>query len=1159
MIQFTRLRLQGFKSFVDRTELDIGPGLTGIVGPNGCGKSNLVEALKWIMGESSAKRMRGGTGSMEDVIFNGTEKRPARNMAEVSVLLDNTSRSAPHQWNIGDEVEIVRKIERDHGSSYRINGKTVRARDVAMLFADVASGAGSPYLVSQGKVTTMINAKPSERRMILEEAAGITGLYARRHEAELRLRATDANLKRVEDLVGSMDTRLQSLKKQARQAGKYRNLSAQIRQLEVMIACMEWRNAFESLQAIERRFGEIESDVAARLTVVTQLTRTHDTQSQDLPELRRDDAESGAALQVQKLALQRLEDEGERISGLLNDAKDQLAKLVTDRQHETQTLEENTRVLERMDAEEKTLTAAHGNNDETLKIREEARAVLQKDVNVLEAEQNSLTQDIATDRARRESLEQQLEQDQRRHDTVAKRLEDVTALLADKRKAQDEADPTPRIQKEIEEVEAKAESLRSTVTSLETALADNRKALDAARAEVTETERQRSRLDNEIAALQSVLEAYSQKGFKPVLDDMRADEGFETALSRALGDTLMGSLDEGAPVTWRQPDIKASDLPALPEGAEILEPHVKAPVAIQLALSQIGYVADQATGDTLSKKLRPGQSLVSSDGAYWRWDGLHIKATAADRHAVQLKQKNKLVDLEKQLPDAVKAAEKAKQTFSTFETTLQETQTKLTASRTELQDVERQARDGRIALNKAVEAQSARHAELAKLGEALSQAQNDLADLRARIDENRTSLNAFDDSSLNERQAKLDDIRTRLAGERDKLHEAIREFEALRQEHNRRKARLQAIGDERINLNNRCIRGRERLKELDTREVQLKEKVEELKSRPGEIEAASEELLTKVGELERRKSVVADRLAVVEGELAETTKALKQAENLLAESREARAHAQATTAERQRQLEEIRRHIEEQFNMPPEELAGQAALDPENLPALDDMRQQREKAVRDRDMLGPVNLQADTEAEALEKEVGTILTERADLTEAVNELRNGINKLNGEARERLNAAFDLVNGHFREMFTRLFTGGKAHLALIDSEDPLEAGLEIFAQPPGKALQSLSLLSGGEQTLTAVALIFAMFLTNPAPICVLDEVDAPLDDANVDRFCDMLDEFADRGETRFLVITHHRLTMARMDRLYGVTMSERGVSQLVSVDMNQQLDFLEAAE
>ena len=422
-----------------------------------------------------------------------------------------------------------------------------------------------------------------------------------------------------------------------------------------------------------------------------------------------------------------------------------------------------------------------------------------------------------------------------------------------------------------------------------------------------------------------------------------------------------------------------------------------------------------------------------------------------------------------------------------------------------------------------------------------------------------TALEAFDEAKLAAQQQEVDSSRATLSKAREELQNAIRESDTARQDQSRRKARLRAIGDERVNLHNRCIRSRERVKEFSERHTTLTQKRDDLTQRPASLKADREMLLSKIGTAEQEKAVVSDKLAICESELAETTKALKQAESELSEAREARAHAQATVAERQQRLEATTQSIRETFDLSPEELLGQAALSDEAMPDLDALKHQREQAVRERDMLGPVNLQADTEAETLEAELGTIIAERNDLIQAVTELREGIQKLNKEARERLNVAFEKVNAHFREMFTRLFSGGQAHLSLIESEDPLEAGLEIFAQPPGKALQSLSLLSGGEQTMTALALIFAMFMTNPGPICVLDEVDAPLDDANVDRMCDMLEEFAERGETRFLVITHHRLTMARMDRLYGVTMGERGVSQLVSVDLSQStFDFLDKA-
>ena len=1158
MIQFSKLRLNGFKSFVDKTDLDISQGLTGIVGPNGCGKSNLVEALRWSMGETSSKRMRGGSGSMEDVIFNGTEKRPARNFAEVTVVLDNSDHTAPAMFNELEEIEVVRRIEREKGSDYKISGKSVRARDVQLLYADLMSGAGSPYLVSQGKVTTMIQAKPVDRRMILEEAAGITGLYARRHEAELRLRAADNNLARLDDIVGGMEGRLQELKKQARQASKYRNLSAQIRQLEVMIGTMEWRRASERLHEIKSSFDQIESGVAERMLTVSQLTRTQNTQSADLPDLRMQDAEFGARLQVQKLALQRLEDEAVRIEATVEEAKTLLETTVADRSHEGESLTENSAVLERIESEEATLRAGEENQEREIAVRQTTRDEIQVEVDQLETEFTTLMQAVASDKAKREALEQQIATDQGRMDAVKSRLGNVRQSLEVKKADSGQDDAIAALRVEIEALETETETLRTTIETLENAITDARAKREEAREIVQMRSTEKSRLEAEVRTLGSVLEMYSEDGFRAVLDDVQADEGFETALSRALGDTLTASTDEDAPIVWTDSHISVSDLPSLPHGATNLEPHVKAPSALKLALSQIGVVDTAEQGKELARQLKPGQSLVSREGAYWRWDGLHIKAEAADRHAIQLKQKNQLADMQKRLPGVEASLEAARVILDAAESVLSTAQEELKAARTQQSQSEYTLRDRRINLNRSVEAQASRQAELGRLEEALTIAEADIRNLEDAIVVSRKELEAFDDVTLADRQQKVDGSREKLTMARTRLQEAISDLEIIRQDQNRRKGRLHAIADERVNLANRCIRSRERLRELDERQEQLSAKIAELDQRPGEIRVGCEELLTTISGIESEKSVVSDKLTALESELAETTKGLKEAEAALSEVREARAHAMATISERQTHLEDVKSHIQEQFSMSPEELSAEAALDPENLPNLEEIKSQREKDVRSRDLIGAVNLRADQEAEEMEKELSGIFTERDDLMQAISELRSGIQMLNKEARERLTKAFDDVNHHFKDMFTRLFKGGQAHLKMIDSDDPLEAGLEIFAQPPGKALQSLSLLSGGEQTLTAVALIFAMFLTNPAPICVLDEVDAPLDDANVDRFCDVLQEFAARGETRFLVITHHRLTMARMDRLYGVTMTERGVSQLVSVDMNQQLDFLEAA-
>ncbi|MCB1556189.1 MAG: chromosome segregation protein SMC, partial [Alphaproteobacteria bacterium] len=1093
---------------------------------------------------------------MEDVIFAGTDSRPARNMAEVSVLLDNSKRTAPGPHNNTDEIEVVRKIARDQGSAYRINGKGVRARDVQLLYADILSGANSPYLVSQGKITNMIQAKPLERRMFLEEAAGISGLYARRHEAELRLRATETNLGRLDDLLGGMETRLADLKKQARQAAKYRNLSAQIRQLEVMIAALEWRASHDKLREVERAFGVAESAVAEHLTVVTQLTRTQNTQAADLPDLRQKDAETAASLQAQKIALQRLEDEAQRIDAQLSENENQLAQIGIDRMHERETLAENEKILTQLERENEKLSARQETDTGDLTLREAEKTRLQEIVNEQDAACTALMEQAAQTRAQKESLESRIAQDQKRRESLELRHADIAAHLTEQKARAPAENPVETLRAGIAASETRIETLRKGIEEKETALQEARSKAETAREALREAENNKIKKENEINALESVIKLFSEGLFRPILDDIHTEDGFEIALSRALGDTLTASTDPDAPIVWRE--APAGAIPDLPSGLQSLSRHVKAPKALGRALSQIGFIAEEQDAPKYVDTLHPGQSIVARSGAYWRWDGLHIKADAPDRHAVQIQQKNRLEELQKQIPALEKAIEAATEERDQTQTKREKTENSLTALRPEHSAAEAALRADRAALSDALEGQAATLAEQAKQEETLRLLSTELQDLNSEISKNNSALKNFDDKLIEKKQTEISTRKAALSTAREELQEALTAFDMARQEQSRRKARLQAIGDERVNLQNRCIRAREHLKTLDARESEIKEKTESLRARPAAIRAETEALLSKITVKEREKNALADKIAGIEGELSETTRALKEAESQLASAREDRARAQAMTEERQRHLREIKTHVEEHFGMAPEDLHAEAALDPDNLPALEDLKSRKESDIRARDAIGPVNLRADTEAEDLETELGGILNERADLLAAIQELRGGINKLNKEARERLNAAFDRVNAHFRDMFTRLFGGGKAHLALIESDDPLEAGLEIYAQPPGKALQSLSLLSGGEQTLTAIALIFAMFLTNPAPICVLDEVDAPLDDANVDRVCDLLEEFAERGETRFLIITHHRLTMARMDRLYGVTMTEKGVSQLVSVDLNQQLDFLEAA-
>ncbi len=1157
MIQFSKLRLSGFKSFVDKTELEIGPGLNGIVGPNGCGKSNLVEALRWVMGESSAKRMRGG--GMEDVIFAGTDRRSPRNIAEVSLLLDNSTRQAPSAYNAFDDIEVIRRIERDKGSGYKINGKNARARDVQMMFADTVTGSNSPALVSQGHVTRMINAKPYDRRMILEESAGISGLYARRHEAELRLKAADTNLMRVEDVLGSMENRLSALKRQARQASKYKNLSAQIRQLELVITYLEWRALIDKQKEIKAEFGRCESIVAEKLTTVTQLSKTQNTQIEDLPPLRKAEADIAARLQKFKLDFQRLEEEIERHKNDLQETKTQLHQINIDKQHEEHTLEETANLLEKIEEEHASLLQEQDNDTNAHGQKEAAKDALKTKVIQLEERYTSLKESAAENRAREDALANQINRNQSRMDMLLgrkqKALSDKAGLVIDENS-----------QNTIHELEQKT-------ARLETRLHDLKEKTDPAREEISaaedHTERARTSLSQaqttytefsaEISMLETFFKNDNDEKFTAILDNIITQGGFEKALSRALGDSLMASLDHEAPSHWRMMDNMTA-MPALPDGAEIMLPYVNAPQELHLTLSQIGFVTDKQAGESLYTQLSPGQSLVSADGYYWRWDGYHVQAHATDRHSVYLEQKNKLIELEKTrtqievklntaqntLEDAISNQNQYKDDYNALLNAIRETERKLLELRPALQKIK----------DKNLRIQS----EQKRYEDQIINIEEDIAALKETLDHDslgyKALLDTKDSNDIGENM--IETVKEELDITKEKFQSCVRAFDLFVQAQTPRRARIQAIADERVSLKNRSIRASEHLKKLNERITLLDTKLKDLQSKPIKVDKGQDEMLGKIAVLEQDRNRAAEALAQCESDVSTTNKALKDSEALLGEAREERAAAQAMMAAVNEQLELMETNIHETINIKPQDLLQHSAVDLVKYQVSDiaRMKQEKESLIRSRDAIGPVNLRAEDEATELENELGGLLHERNDLIQAIEELRGGINKINKEARERLLAAFEHVNAHFQRLFMQLFHGGKAHLELVDSDDPLKAGLEIFAQPPGKALQALSLLSGGEQTLASIALIFGMFLTNPSPICVLDEIDAPLDDANVDRVCDLLDEIAERGETRFLIITHHRLSMARMDRLYGVTMSEKGVSQLVSVDLQQSFDFID---
>ncbi|MER8712166.1 chromosome segregation protein SMC [Mesorhizobium sp. M1295] len=1152
-MKFSRLRLLGFKSFVEPGEFVIERGLTGIVGPNGCGKSNLVEALRWVMGESSYKNMR--ASGMDDVIFSGSGTRPARNTAEVTLFLDNSDRTAPSAFNDADELQVSRRIEREAGSLYRINGKEARAKDVQLLFADQSTGARSPSMVGQGRIGELIQAKPQARRALLEEAAGISGLHTRRHEAELRLKAAEQNLERLDDVVGELESQIESLKRQARQASRFKNLSADIRKAEATLLHLRWTLAKTQEGEARSALAIATALVGDRAAAQMAAAREQGINAHRLPDLRDAEAAAAAAFQRLSIAKAQIEEEAGRIRARQAELDRRLQQLDGDLAREEHMVRDNADILERLAAEEAALNVENAGAAER---EASTRAAFEQAASTLassEAKLASLTAERAEAAASRNQIERTLRDTAERRDRFARQLADVDRELSEiVSRVAGLPDPAEK-RLLVEQAQALLEGAERAAIATEQAVAEARASESAARPPVQDAKAELARIETEARTLAKILNAASGDLFPSVLEQISVERGYETALGAALGEDLDVPLDRSAPVHWGQSEIQPGDV-ALPERIKSLASVVRAPAQLARRLAQIGIV-DAADGRKLQTLLAPGQRLVSREGALWRWDGFTASADAPTAAAQRLAQKNRLAELDAEAVHATRILREAEQALAQAEQAL-----------AQASEAERNARQAGRDAQHGLDAARNTLAEAEKAGGELSSRRAALDEARARIvDSHEETAAAFveaemllqDAPDLGDLQLQLEQLAANVARDRAALADARAVHEGLRREAEARTRRLDAIGAERRNWVERAENASTQIAALGERKAEAEAEREQLADAPDEIDAKRRALLSQLAEAESLRKAAGDRLQEAENRQSELDKAATAAIQSLAEARETRVRAEERlTAADERRLE-VEARIQETLNTPPHLVIRHTGLEPDSpMPEMAEIERQLDRLKVERERLGAVNLRAEEEQKELSDRLETIVSERDDIIEAIRKLRQAIHSLNREGRERLLAAFEVVNGHFQRLFSHLFGGGTAELQLIESDDPLEAGLEILARPPGKKPQTMTLLSGGEQALTAMSLIFAVFLTNPAPICVLDEVDAPLDDHNVERFCNLMDEMAATTETRFVIITHNPITMARMDRLFGVTMAEQGVSQLVSVDLQAAEAMREAS-
>ncbi|GBQ16241.1 AAA family ATPase [Swaminathania salitolerans] len=1498
--RITRLRIAGFKSFADPATIDILPGLTGIVGPNGCGKSNVVEALRWAMGESSARALRGG--ELDDLIFAGTRARAARSIAEVTLWLENAIGVAPAPFSTADTLEICRRAERGSGSDFRLNGRALRARDVTTLFADLSSGARSSSIVSQNRVSALIAAKPEERRALLEEAAGITGLHARRHDAELKLRQAEGNIERSEDLRQQLATRLDSLEGQTRQARRYRELSETIRKDEHRLAWLGQKKADEQVERCSARLEAAKAEaanaahaaiqaaqeLAARSEAIGSVRQTVETLREGRDELRLVSGTTRAALaraeeaigeierrlqaasEDRDIAQLRLAESAARLSQLdaerercrdgLAALPDRLAALAGQRaRHESdlagagnrretlaRALDEAQqrahrlrtehdaaeRLVAALDEEHRTLglelnrlseslplTADLEAQETVLATRQTERAALVETCERLDdahqearlalarAEQEAGQTEETARKAREEiaELEAQIAaldaqisaQEETLRSLAASRLSrDALAALDDRAEKLDEAVAGARAERDAlrhradraEQAVLAAESERQTALRTRTLLdqdhmqatqaltrqtgliaqlekerddaraslpAEERLAaasgahgkernalerLDAGIASLTEERASlRSDLDGHEAALREARASHLTLAARhealeaslpaeqlpaPLIEALIVPPGLEKAIASVLGETLTASLLEEQSRCWAV--LPAGDSPSLPDGVPSLASLMSCPPALARCLAATGLVNDRETGASIQQRLAPGQCLVSRDGALWRWDGFRDTGTEATAASAQMALRATLREVAEARDEAACAIPPLEAGCARMKARDHDLSTRLTelnalhreadrrcrSAREEEQALREKKADGESrlartierldeaaiqrdeALARASQAESARAAlpaaavldsSVAETRAVRDRSRSDLADAETRLNtleqdsaeaRETAGRKRLEDETTALREATLVQARLRAVEERTRASQRCAAIaidgidsraEAARAERESGRLRLSALDEERetrkralLALEETIGTARAQLDAQRTSFLALSSRISALQPRHGQLTQALETARENRAALAPVPDLSGDEASLLEAEAQETTlratrdalaaeeqaasalldqleRDIGQLELRIGETQELHAtretdltrateridgvnrERETTRADARQQAEALARHetrlaeaetgyaqagarlldietamealeavrereerrstqmreelillqerhaqalaqrdaIENRVEAPSDDAQDAMSGDPVdgNETAL---RRRLSRCQKEREALGPVNLLAEQEYEEARTRSEHLAREHEELEAAIGRLRGSINLLKKEGRERLQAVFVEVDHHFQSLFSRMFNGGRAHLGLVGSDDPLEAGLEIFAQPPGKKLSTLSLLSGGEQALTALSLIFATFRCQPAPLCILDEVDAPLDDANVERLCGLLRDMTTEAETRFLIVTHHQLTMAHMDRLFGVTMQERGVSQVLSVDLSAAAGFIETA-
>ena len=1135
-MKFQSVRISGFKSFLEPTEIQMNMGLTGVVGPNGCGKSNIVEAIKWIMGENSARQMRGD--GMDDVIFSGTNERPSRNFAEVSIKLDNSEKKAPAIFNHYDEIEITRKIEREKGSVYRVNGKQVRARDIQLIFADNGTGARSSGIVGQGRIAQIIDSNPEDRRVILEEAANIKGLHSRRHEAELKLKGASDNLDRLSDIEQTYKEQLIELEKQGRKAARYRSVGERIRKAEATLFFNLMNNAKKETNDLEIQLKNANENVSQGQIKVAEHIKSQLHLANKIPDLKKDEAEKAATLQTLNITKIKLDEEKSSAQNALQNIINQINLINNDIARESEIKEDAKKSLSTLLTEEKNLKEDSENFSTKITKATDLVKKLRSISDAADDKLSTITSEIYSIKSDKSDLEKRI-------NNLKQKIEVTQNQLANFN---------------IEDDKNRFKLDKEKIINLKKLIQENNQLNDGYKVELEKLEKLETRLieekntavfefnkvNLEFDSLSTLLgrDTLNSNTLEKTIGNIN---NLEEAIGSVLGETLLAPIlsdDQSTENTtyWRD-DFKTISTASLPESVIPIVTKITKSSILDTALKGVGIVNNKEIAFKLQKKLTFGQALTTPSGGLWRWDGFVQPQGVQNSYSERLQQiarlrllQNKLPSLEENQSLSEKRLDECFNNIKKYKDDLSNLQVKLSSLISESNQLELQ--------NTKVESKLLSSEALIK--ELKNTERMSLEELSELEKEFNNSLNL---PSLLAEELK---VRNNADQSRNELTDAMAAEQRIKSEESFQSRNLIQLGHQKENWKVREEEAKTRLISLEERLKTLQDEKNRLSTLPESFEKKEAELNIKIEEAISNRNIAADQLVKNETSLNYADKQVREAEKVVSTLREEMIKIEALLNLSKAKIQNIEERVFEKLKIKSTELNKFINTKEEDQPikSIEILEKTLQRLLNERETLGAVNLRAEDEMNEMLNKIEVMSKERVDLEEAIAKLRSGIFELNKEGRQRLKESFEEVNENFKQLFQKLFGGGNAELRLVGNEDPLQAGLEVLASPPGKKMQLLSLLSGGEQALTAISLIFSVFLCNPAPICILDEVDAPLDDTNVGRFCDLLNQIVDETNTYFMVITHHRLTMAKMDRLFGVTMEQKGISKLVSVDLEQ---------